>query len=215
MGDRIGEIRDSLAQLQKHYSPLHALPSLRFPSRTGRGGHDLYQDGRVTNRTESFEEHRNVVRHFWRCYRSVLDATEQAAWQSGQDSVRLSGQTSRGVPLIIRFGEELSRETFDCLLQRAFRKNDRYFRLWGQPIRLGPTKVHVYGADRHLWQPINLELTSKGLTAILPQDTCGNTFHRLVTSIQHYVCPQIDAWLGDREFASLATFGEMREGEVE
>jgi hypothetical protein len=65
-------------------------------------------------------------------------------------------------------------------------------------------KVHVYGADRHLWQPINLELTDKGIVAILPQGTCGNTFHRLVTNIQRYVCPNIDAWIGSKPFQSLA-----------
>jgi len=212
MGDRIGEIRRSLDELQKHYSPLHALYALRFPSRTGRGGHDLYQNGQVTNRTHSFEEHRNMVRYLWRCYQTVLNTTEQAAWQSDEESVSLSGRTSRGVPLIVRFGQKLSPETFDRWVSCAFNKRNR-FRLWGQPLRLGPTKVHVYGADRHLWQPLSLELTAQGLTAILPKDTCGNTFHRLVTNIQHYVCPKIEAWLGNREFSSLATFGEQEERE--
>jgi len=210
MGDRIGEIRRSLAKLQRHYSPLHALYSLRFPSRVGRGGHDLYQNGRVTNWAESFEEHRNVVRYFWRCYRDVLTATEQAAWENREGGALGSRQDGRGVPLIVRFREELPKETFDRWVSCAFRKNN-LFRLWGQPIRLGPRKVHVYGADRHLWQPLNIEMTASGVTAILPQETCGNTFHRLVTNIQHYVCPDIEAWLGAREFSSLASFGQERE----
>jgi len=63
--------------------------------------------------------------------------------------------------------------------------------------------VHVYGADRHLWQPINMEFTEGGVVAILPHGTCGNTFHRLVTNIQRYVCPKIDAWLGSRPFDSF------------
>jgi hypothetical protein len=85
----------------------------------------------------------------------------------------------------------------------AFQKKN-LFRLWGDPIQLGPTKVHMYGADRHLWQPINIEFTSKGVVAILPQGTCGNTFHRLVTNIQRYVSPDIEAWLGSKPFQSLA-----------
>jgi hypothetical protein len=40
--------------------------------------------------------------------------------------------------------------------------------------------------------------------AILPQGTCGNTFHRLVTNIQRYVCPNIEAWLGSKPFQALA-----------
>lgn len=57
--------------------------------------------------------------------------------------------------------------------------------------------------DRHLWQPINIEMTEKSLVAILPQDTCGNTFHRLVTNIQAYVCPSIEAWLGSEPFQQI------------
>ena len=84
----------------------------------------------------------------------------------------------------------------------AFRKRNA-LRLWGDPVRLGPTKVHVYGADRHLWQPINLEITAKRLIAILPKGTCGNTFHRLVTNVQTYVCPEIDVWLGEKPFREV------------
>jgi len=212
MGDRIGKIRRSLGKLQECYSPLHALCALRFPSRKGHGGHDLHQNGRVTNWTHSFEEHRNLLRYLWRCYRDILDDTEEAAWQSGTESAKLSDRTSHGVPLIIRFHEKLSLDTFNRWVSLAFTKRNP-FRLWGQPMRLGPTKVHVYGADRHLWQPLNLELTDKGLTAILPEGTCGNTFHRLVTNIQHYVCPAIDVWLGNREFSSLAMLGKQKERE--
>jgi hypothetical protein len=110
----------------------------------------------------------------------------------------------KGVPLIVRFDEPLSTATFDRWIQLAFQKRNR-FKLWGSPIRLGPTKVHVYGADRHLWQPINLEITSKELVAILPLGTCGNTFHRLVANIQHYVSPKISAWVGSEPFDSLVS----------
>jgi hypothetical protein len=96
----------------------------------------------------------------------------------------------------------LSEATFDRWIQIGFQKRNR-FKLWGDPIRLGPTKVHVYGADRHLWQPINMEITAKQLVAILPVGTCGNTFHRLVTNIQQYVAPKINAWVGSDPFNDL------------
>lgn len=204
MADRIGRIKSALGNLQANYAPLHALYALRFPSRIGRGSHDLYQQGRITNRSESFEEHRNIVRYLYKTYDAMLTHTEETAWHR-MESVPSGLRTNigaKGVPLVIEFKEEISAATFRHWVSRAFQKRNR-FRLWGEPIWMGPTKVHVYGADRHLWQPINIEMTEKSLIAFLPQGTCGNTFHRLVTNIQAYVCPSIDAWLGGEPFQGL------------
>jgi hypothetical protein len=201
MGDRIGKIKGALSKLQENYDPLHVLYAIRLPSRMGRGGHDLYQDGQITNRTDSFEDHRNTVRYLYRIYKTILDSTEKAAWHEIESS-RTLRVGLKGVPLVVKFAEPLSEATFNRWIQMAFQKRNR-FKLWGDPIRLGPTKVHVYGADRHLWQPINLELTAKGIVAILPQGTCGNTFHRLVTNIQHYVCPKIRAWIGSESYEDV------------
>lgn len=198
MGDRISRIRDSLSKLQEGYSPLNALSAVRFPSLHQQGSHDLYQHGQVTNRSDSFEDHRNTIRYLYRIYKGVLDTTETHAWRD-LDKVSSFGNSHKGVPLIVDFGEKLTKTTFDCWIKRAFHKRN-IFRLWGEPIWFGPTKVHVYGADRHLWQPINLEITESRMVAILPQGTCGNTFHRLVTNIQRYVCPKITAWIGSQEF---------------
>ena len=207
--DRIGPIRAALASLQRTYPPLNALYSLRLPSLAARGSHDLYQMGQVTNRSESFEDHRNTVRYLYRTYRSVLERTERSAWEGQEDALPSSAVRARfkGVPLIINFAEHLSETTFNRWVNLAFQKRNQ-FRLWGDPIRLGPTKIHVYGADRHLWQPINLELTASRVVAILPQGTCGNTFHRLVTNVQRYVCPEVDVWLGATPFHQLV--GEIQ-----
>ena len=204
LGDRIERIKKSLNQLQKSYDPMNALASLRIPSLTATGGHDLHQEGRITNRTDSFEDHRNTVRYLYQIYKSVLNYTELLAWQQyerpGERSLRTM-QTG-GAPLVVRFAQPLGKETFERWINLAFQKRNR-FKLWGQPIIMGPTKVHVYGADRHLWQPINLEFTADGLTALLPRGTCGNTFHRLVANIQRYVSPKIQAWLGEKPFAEV------------
>ena len=203
MKDRIGEISQVLKQLQRDYYPLYALYGLRLPSRLGRGGHDLSQMGQVTNHSASFEDHRNTVRYLYRIYKSVLRSTEDSAWgQMAEEKLLRTG--SKGVPLIVKFDEPLSEATFRRWIHLAFQKRNQ-FRLWGEPIALGPKKVHVYGADRHLWQPINLEITSKEVVAILPQGTCGNTFHRLVANIQHYVSPKIQAYLGAEPFDSLVS----------
>jgi hypothetical protein len=68
---------------------------------------------------------------------------------------------------------------------------------------LSSTKVHVYGVDQHLWQPVMLELTDRHLYAILPRGTCGNTVHRLVTNVQRFLDPGVSAWIGDRRFEQL------------
>jgi hypothetical protein len=209
--DRIGPIRLALAKLQGNYPPLNALYALRLPSRATRGSHDLYQMGQITNRAESFEDHRNMVRYLYRTYKAVLENTEHSAWLSSQTSLphRQNAAYFKGVPLIINFSEELSQATFDRWLALAFQKRNR-FRLWGDPIRLGPKKVHVYGADRHLWQPINLEMSTKRVVAILPKGTCGNTFHRLVTNVQQYVCPKIEVWLGAKPFGQLVSEAQAK-----
>ena len=71
MRDRIGPIRHVLEKLQNTYTPLNALYGLRIPSSASRGGHDLYQEGRITNRSDSFEDHRNTARYLYRLYKSV------------------------------------------------------------------------------------------------------------------------------------------------
>lgn len=204
MSDRIGKIKASLSNLQSEYIPLYALYSLRFPSRQSRGCHDLYQHGQVTNRSESFEEHRSTVYNLYHIYKGVLERTETKAWSDNETALTTNkgAPSNKGVPLILNFGEPLTDATFKQWISRAFRKNN-VFRLWGEPIWMGPTKVHVYGADRHLWQPLNLEITQNGMVAILPKGTCGNTFHRLVTNIQRYVCPKVDAWVGSTPLSEL------------
>jgi hypothetical protein len=202
--DRIGAMRRVLGSLQDDYAPLNALSGLRIPSAATRGSHDLYYDGRITNRSDSFEDHRNTARYLYRTYKAVLERTEESAWFAFDDQAPVAKMRAsrRGVPLIIHFAETLSEATFNRWIRLAFRKRNA-FRLWGDPVRLGPTKVHVYGADRHLWQPINLEMTENRLVAVLPKGTCGNTFHRLVTNVQQYVCPKVDVWLGSHPFKAL------------
>jgi hypothetical protein len=98
-------------------------------------------------------------------------------------------------PLIVKFDSPLSEPEFDAWVRMAF-ENDGPFGLWGDPIRLGPTKVHFYGADRRLWQPINIELTRDGAVAVMPRGVREESFRRLVENIRRHVCPKAIAWLG-------------------
>jgi len=203
--DRVSVVSAKLRDLQKLYSPLYAISQLRFPSAAGRGGHDFYDNGKVTNRSESFRDHRSHVLYVTRVYEQMLGRTEQHAWYSVTTSLKTHGEFRKivGAPLVVRFAEPLNQPTFDHWVKSTFERPRNRFRLWGHPIRLGPTKVHVYGLDRHLWQPLFLELTAKGCMAIIPNGTCGNTVHRLVTNIQRFLDPGAQVYLGDQPYAQF------------
>lgn len=204
--DRICVVREKLSKLQDIYSPLYAISQLRFPSPIGRGGHDFYDNGKVTNRSGNFRDHRNHIIYVQRIYDELMKRTEDKAWYSMErKSVMAPGAFQKlvGAPVFIEFSESLSKETFDYWINSTFRRTRNRFRLWGNPIELGPRKVHVYGVDKHLWQPIFLEITDKNLTAIIPKGTCGNTVHRLVTNIQRYIDAAARVFVGDTKYEDI------------
>jgi hypothetical protein len=171
---------------------------LRVPA-ARRGGHDVHFDGHFTNRSDSVASLRQTVSTVKSIYQSSTQDAEDAAWPQAGGEVGAPQKLSLGVPLLIRFSEELELATFDRWIASLRRKNNR-FRLWGTPIDLGPGKVHFYAVDNHLWQPIDLEITRTHLYALLPRGTCGNTIHRLVANIQRFVDPKLATFIGDEPY---------------
>ncbi|MBM3210881.1 hypothetical protein FJZ33_01590 [Candidatus Poribacteria bacterium] len=205
--DKLETIQKSLPKLQENYYPLHSISQLRFPS-TGRGGHDFYYNGKVINRSDSFTDHRAHLLYVLKIYKGATEDAEQKAWYSiEKTTLQLQGKftTLHGAPVVMKFGEPISTQTFEKWIASTFQRKRNRFRLWGNPIRLGTNKVHVYGADRHLWQSIFLEITNKHVVAILPKGTCGNTIHRLVTNIQRYIDPGVDVWIGEQNYKDLVS----------
>jgi len=129
----------------------------------------------------------------------------KARYSIHKETVTIPGQFQKliGIPVIIKFEKPLSKETFDYWIKSIFGRTNNRFRLWGNPIILGPKKIHVYGVDKHLWKPIFIELTDKHLIAIVPKGTCGNTIHRLICNIQRYIDPAAKAYIGDIEYKSM------------
>ncbi|MDI6734904.1 MAG: hypothetical protein QME42_01700 [bacterium] len=205
--DKISIVQEKLSKLQDLYSPLYAISRLRFPSPVGKGGHDFYDNGKVTNRSGNFRDHRSHILYVQRIYDQLTKMTEEKVWYSiYKETVTIPGQFQKliGSPVTIKFGETLTKETFDHWINSIFgRINEPRFKLWGNPIILGPKKVHVYGVDKHLWKPIFLELTDKHLIAIVPKGTCGNTIHRLICNIQRYVDPAAKAYIGETEYKAM------------
>lgn len=196
--ERIGKLARALQKMRPEYDPLESIVRLRMPA-PRRGGHDIYFDGRFTNRSDSMTSLRQTVATVTSIYRHSTEAAEEASWPQASD-VAASGQPiSLGMPLLIKFSEELELKTFERWVASLRRKNNR-FRLWGTPIQLGPGKVHIYAVDNHLWQPIDLEITRDHLYALLSSGTCGNTIHRLVANIQRFVDPKLETYIGDQRY---------------
>lgn len=212
--DRLHVLAEKLPKMRGDYSPLHAISQLRFPA-PRRGGHDFYYDGKVTNRSDSFTDHRLHLQFVLKLYRKATETTENTAWQSLEQSrVTTAGQQKVlvGAPVRLEFSEPLTQEVFDRFINATFRRKSNKFRLWGNPIKLGPRKVHVYGLDRHLWQPLFLEITDEHIVVIVPYGTCGNSIHRLVTNVQRYLDPGVKVWVGNREYAELLRHDPLIEG---
>lgn len=199
--ERLSVLREKLPQLRDLYDPMHSLVQLQIPS-GGRGGHLLYHDGRATNRSESFVEHRQEVTKVLRLYRRVTELSEDRLWvdtnQVGVDGLEISG-----APVTIRFRQPLSEPTFRRFVDLGLRRRTSLFRIGGYITERGPTKVHVAAIDRHLWQPFLLEATSRQIMAVLPRGTCGNTIHRLVTNVQRLLDPGVDVWLGSERYETV------------
>jgi hypothetical protein len=199
ISERIGKLGRALARMRPEYEPLESIVRLRIPA-PHRGGHDVYFDGKFTNRSDSISSLLQTIQMVTSIYRRLTELAEEAAWPQAADMVTGGGPPiSLGNPLLVKFGESLDLATFERWIAVLRRKNNR-FRLWGNPIKLGEGKVHIYAVDNHLWQPIDLEITRDHLYALLPAGTCGNTIHRLVTNLQRFIVPKLETYIGDQSY---------------
>jgi hypothetical protein len=194
--DRIEELRRQLPAVAEILPSVNALAQIRIPG-AYRGGHDLFHDGKMTNRSDSFFDHRDKLVFISRQYQDLTEQFEETLW------VRYVGDTDgagafRGVPLLIKFGTTLPEIDLSNWIEATFNRRRRNpFRLAGRARPLGRGKYHITAVDEHLWQPIELEATTSHILAILPSGTCGNTVHRLITNTQRYLSPRVEVWLGD------------------
>jgi hypothetical protein len=204
VADRVGVLDQRLEQMRQLYDPLQSTIRIRIPS-TVRGGHEIYNFGKITNRSVSFAEQQKVVRLVTDLYRRVTEDAEEKLWYSADEDVRGDGAVLVGRPVFLSFPEPLELSTLHSWAERTFGSKRNLFRLGGEPMWSSPdkTRLHVYGIDRHLWQPIDLEVTRTHLLAILPEGTCGNTINRLVTHVQRFLSPSVRVWIGDVPYEEL------------
>lgn len=198
LNERIGTLDKVLPDLKDAYDPLNSLIQLQMPARNG-GGYLLNYDGKVTNRSNSFIEHRLAISWVVNLYERVTSKAEERLWFK-TSPVGDTGFRIDGAPVFIKFDEKLSEETFNSFVDKGLKYRNSKLRIGGYIHRRGKTKIHMAAIDRHLWQPFIMEATSRHIMALLPRGTCGNTIHRLVTNVQRYIAPKVRVWLGEEPY---------------
>lgn len=198
VSDRVGVLDARLARLRDIYDPLQSTVRIKIPSGVS-GNHEVFGNGKITNRSVSFAEQQKIVRLLVDLYRRVTEEAEDKLWYSS--SVTPPGETPAlsGRPVLMQFPERLDLSTLHTWANRTFGNRRNSFRLGGHPMWSGPdrTRLHVYGIDRHLWQPMSLEATRDHILVVLPVGTCGNTINRLVTNVQQFLSPSVQTWIGE------------------
>ena len=203
--DRVEILDHKLVEFKRAYAPLQSTIRMRVPS-SGHGGHEIYNTGKITNWSSSFAEQVKIIRLVTGIYRSVTEGVERSLWYSSRDDhIDAAGATLAGQPVLFEFPEALEVETLQRWADQTFGNKRNAFRLGGEAMWTGEdrTRLHVYGVDRHLWQPISLEATRDHFLVLLPEGTCGNTINRLATRIQETLCPTVRTWLGDRSYEEI------------
>lgn len=205
MVERVSVIRQKLEPLRQTYTPLYSLTHLRFPA-TGRGGHDFYHDGKVTNRSASFVDHRQTVEFVVDMYARLTSAAEENLWFGTQASTGSDGSYDlQGSTVTLRFSQPLEEATFRRWIMSIFGNRRNRFRISGYPTWISNSRVQANAIDHHLWQPLLLEFTTEGMTGVLPRGTCANTVNRLITNVQRFVDPAVNAWIGDIPYEEVVS----------
>ncbi|MCF2649074.1 MULTISPECIES: hypothetical protein [Niallia] len=204
--EEIGGIVDKLQGVRRYFSSFHSVGSLRFPSHIGKGGHDVYQNGKFTNRSDSFSDHRMQLKQIVTIYQNMTERLEKKAWVEMEEVKSkdiLINNSFKASPVTIKFSKPLSSNVFNNFIEFTFPKGREPFKIFGEVKRISEERVHVYGVDLHLWQNVVLDLSLEEFILFLPKGTCGNTIHRLVTNIQRFLDPQIDVFVGDIPYEEI------------
>ncbi|NKI41554.1 hypothetical protein [Streptomyces physcomitrii] len=201
MVDKLEVISQKMDPLSQEYAPLASITQLRIPAQ-GRGGHDLYYDGKLTNRSSSFLDHRATVRGVVDLYRALTKRVEEQLWVSASGPHGIADGNFGSIAEIV-FSKTLPEDLFKRWVISLFNNRRNRFRVTGYPTWLSDRKVHANAIDQHLWQPLVLEMTPERVIAVLPHGTCGNSINRLVSNIQRFVDPKVTAYIGDQEYGAL------------
>jgi len=199
-------LQDTLPALQRTLSSFYAIHSLRFPAHQGRGGHDVYFNGKVTNRSDDFIDHRRQIRALCGIYGNLTNMLEDlvpfGAGAEG-DAGQLGLADVRGSAVVIRFAKALDPNRYHHFVEHALREGRTEFALWGNPVVLDEEHVHFYGLDMYYWQEVYLQLTADRIVLTMPGRRAA-VIHRFLTQLQMLLEPNIRVDVADTDFGSLA-----------
>lgn len=204
--EELSGITQKLDGVRNFFPSFHSIGSLRFPSEVGKGGHDVYQNGKFTNRSDSFTDHRLQLKQIVSSYESITKKIEQKTWIETETINSKSSLTSsqfKASPITIQFEKPLKITTFNNFVESTFPKGKSPFKIFGEIQRISPTRVHIYGVDLHLWHNVFLDLSPEQFILFLPRETCGNTVHRLITNIQKFLEPELIVHIGDNLYSQI------------
>ncbi|QGH32580.1 hypothetical protein GI584_00100 [Gracilibacillus salitolerans] len=205
LSKELAEIKMNLPEIRNLLPEFNSIGLLKFPTRIGKGGHDFYRNGKVTNRSNSFKDHRYQITNNINYYKNITEDLENNVWLNFENISAPSKSESlnfNGLPVSFKFSKKLNESTFNKFVDVTFRKGQEPFKIIGNPIRLNNERVHVYGTDLHLWQEVILDLSCDEFIMFLPRGTCGNTIHRMVTNIQRYLDPAVTITIGNIDYES-------------
>jgi hypothetical protein len=204
--EEAAELREKIEGVRKFFPAFYSIGLLRFPNRNGKGGHDFYRNGKVTNRSDSFLDHRKQLIDTIEDYRTVTEHLEEKVWLEFEEFHAPDASLSwkiHGSPIVFVFKKRLRQDVFTNFVNYTFKGGKEPFRIQGNPIWIDQNRVHIYGTDLHLWQNVMLDLSREQFTVILPRGTCGNTIHRLVTNVQRFLDPAVSVFIGNNRYDDI------------
>lgn len=201
---RLSFLREHFGSNGKHAELIRNLIRIRVPGNKS-GRYDFYSWGKSTDRGDDFRSYKVFLEGILKLYQSIIVEIEKTASLSFEspESHPIEEHNHlllQGSPVTFVFSKPLSESVFSKFVESTIEKGSGPFRLWGNPIRLGESKVHVYGLDLHLWQPLHLDLSPSRFIVILPKGTCGNTVHRLMVNIGRFLDPDVTTYIGLKEY---------------
>lgn len=208
LSKELGEITEHLDKIKQLLPEFNSITSMKFPTLTekGRGGHLFYHNGKVTNRSNNFLDHRYQIKETVRTYQNVTEHIENSAWVDFEliKSPDLDISMSfRGSPVVFKFKKQLPKNVLFNFTTNYLSKGKEPFKILAEPKWISEERVHLYGLDLHLWQEVMLDFSLKELTVFLPRGTCGNTIHRLTTNLQRFLEPDIEVWVGNERYENI------------
>ncbi|WP_020061686.1 hypothetical protein [Bacillus sp. 123MFChir2] len=208
LSKEIGEITEHIDLIRKILPEFNSITSMRFPTlcKGGKGGHHFYYNGKVTNRSNNFMDHRHQIFETVNTYQKITEDIESNVWldyeliKSPNNQYNFSFQ---GSPIVFKFGKRLKRNVFRNFIESTFPKGKEPFKILAEPQWISEERVHIYGVDLHLWQEVMMDLSLDEFTVFIPKGTCGNTVHRLATNFQKYLDPTIEIWIGNEKYENV------------